>query len=80
LGRVGADFMDLARPGDIKTHCNPNALSSFLEYLIDYASPETKEIGLKCIKEQVEALNDEAARHVNKLLDQVKSGKRDVFC
>jgi 2-iminoacetate synthase len=39
LGRTGADFMDLAKPGEIKYHCQPNALSTFLEYLHDYASP-----------------------------------------
>jgi 2-iminoacetate synthase len=39
LGRTGADFMDLAKPGDIKHHCDPNALSTFEEYLLDYGSP-----------------------------------------
>ena len=29
LGRTGADFMDLAKPGDIKQHCEPNALATF---------------------------------------------------
>ena len=33
LGRTGADFMDLAKPGLIKEHCSPNALSSCMEYL-----------------------------------------------
>jgi len=30
LGRTGQDFMDLAKPGAIKLHCDPNALSTFL--------------------------------------------------
>ena len=42
MGRTGADFMDLAKPGLIKAHCCPNALSTFMEYLIDYASPGNK--------------------------------------
>jgi 2-iminoacetate synthase len=45
LGRTGGDFMDLAKPGEIKHHCDPNALSTFLEYLIDYGSESTKEVG-----------------------------------
>ena len=45
LGRTGADFMDLAKPGEIKHHCDPNALSTFLEYLEDYGSPETRRRG-----------------------------------
>ena len=35
--------MDLAKPGLIKAHCSPNALSSCMEYLMDYASPETRQ-------------------------------------
>ena len=42
LGRTGMDFMDLAKPGDIKHHCDPNALSTFQEYLLDYGSAETR--------------------------------------
>jgi len=41
LGRTGQDFMDLAKPGDIKLHCAPNALSSFKEYLQNYGSLKT---------------------------------------
>ena len=40
-GRTGTDFMDVAKPGAIKYHCEPNALSTFTEYLEDYASPAT---------------------------------------
>ncbi len=43
LGRTGMDFMDLAKPGEIKHHCDPNALSTFEEYLLDYASEPTRE-------------------------------------
>src|SRR5690606_12496240 len=45
VGRTGADFMDLAKPGEIKYHCEPNALSTFQEYLCDYASPQTRDAG-----------------------------------
>jgi 2-iminoacetate synthase len=53
LGRTGQDFMDLAKPGDIKLHCAPNGLSSFKEYLQNYASPETAKIGDQLIKETI---------------------------
>ncbi|MBQ3059710.1 MAG: [Desulfovibrio sp.] len=42
LGRTGKDFMDLAKPGLIKARCAPNALSTFAEYLMDYASEEDR--------------------------------------
>ena len=42
-GRVGNDFMDLAKPGLIKEYCMPNAVFTFREYLEDFAGPEVKE-------------------------------------
>ena len=79
LGRTGADFMDMAKPGEIKNHCDPNALSTFLEYLIDYASPETREAGEKSIRENLEAMAPAIRARSQKLLDKVYEGKRDVF-
>ena len=52
LGRTGMDFMDLAKPGDIKHHCDPNALSTFEEYLLDYGSEETRAVGEALITQQ----------------------------
>jgi 2-iminoacetate synthase len=80
LGRVGADFMDLARPGDIKTHCAPNAVSTFLEYLLDYGSPETRAVGEPLIERAIAAMDEVAAGRARKLVEQVRQGKRDVFC
>ena len=52
-GRVGRDFMDLAKPGLIKEFCMPNAVFTFNEYLLDFASPATKEKGLRLISKVV---------------------------
>jgi 2-iminoacetate synthase len=80
LGRTGHDFMDLAKPGDIKYHCSLNALSTFLEYLTDYSSPETREAGEKLIREKLMASDDIKWKAIaTEMLDQVKSGKRDCF-
>lgn len=79
MGRTGQDFMDLAKPGKIKDHCDVNAVSTFMEYLIDYASPETREMGKRCIEQILAGMSD-ARRAVSKsLLDRVVEGKRDVF-
>ncbi len=80
LGRTGADFMDLAKPGEIKLHCAPNAISTFEEYLMDYASPETRAIGEALITRTIAGMPPEAARRSQTLLDQVKAGKHDVYC
>ncbi|HEY3323644.1 MAG TPA: [FeFe] hydrogenase H-cluster radical SAM maturase HydG [Planctomycetota bacterium] len=79
LGRTGQDFMDLAKPGEIKCHCDPNALSTFMEYLIDYATPETRKVGEETINRRLASM-DAQQQHVSKtLLARVRSGKRDVF-
>jgi 2-iminoacetate synthase len=75
LGRTGADFMDLAKPGEIKTHCAPNALSTYQEYLLDYASPETRAAGEKLIQIQL----SEAAPVAAHLVERVRRGERDVY-
>ncbi|MEI7474922.1 MAG: [FeFe] hydrogenase H-cluster radical SAM maturase HydG [bacterium] len=80
VGRVGKDFMDLAKPGLIQKFCNPNALVTFAEYLSDYASEHTKEIGFKAIEKHVEEIKDEKAKaKVIKQLDEIKAGQRDLF-
>ena len=80
LGRVGADFMDMAKPGDIKTHCQPNAVSTFVEFLEDYASPATADIGWKVIGKTLEEMPKSLRDHTQGMVSEVKAGKRDVFC
>jgi len=80
LGRTGADFMDLARPGEIKKHCAPNGLSSFLEYLMDYGKPETQETGMIAIANSLETMDLEPRRRATAMLEKIRSGRRDVFC
>jgi 2-iminoacetate synthase len=80
LGRTGQDFMDLAKPGDIKLHCAPNALSSFKEYLQNFASPETAEIGNKLIKETIDRMSGISRQRAEKLVQRVEAGLDDVYC
>ncbi len=80
LGRTGHDFMDMAKPGAIKDHCDPNALSTFLEYLTDYASPETQAAGEKLIADTLERMNDGVRRISQNLLAKVREGQHDVLC
>ena len=80
LGRTGSDFMDLAKPGDIKLHCGPNALSSFKEYLKNYASAETLEIGNKLIQKTLNEMDGVAKQRAEKLVKRVEAGRDDVYC
>ncbi len=80
LGRTGTDFMDLAKPGEIKAHCAPNALSTFAEYLEDYASEETRTKGYKYIERAIPKMDSITAKRSRTMVDKVKKGKRDVYC
>jgi 2-iminoacetate synthase len=79
LGRTGADFMDLAKPGDIKEHCDPNALSTFQEYLQDFAGPEARAAGEAAIERQLATMDEGTAERSRKMIARVKAGERDVF-
>jgi 2-iminoacetate synthase len=78
MGRTGRDFMDLARPGEIKEHCDPNAISTFAEYLEDYATAETKRIGQAAIEQIVAGMAPAPQDRSRRLLRQVLEGRRDV--
>jgi 2-iminoacetate synthase len=80
LGRTGKDFMDLAKPGDIKHHCDPNAVSTFMEYLMDYASEKTRAAGEKALSEFIETMDETAKKRAVSMMEQVRTGKRDVYC
>jgi len=80
LGRTGKDFMDLAKPGLIQKFCQTNALFSFKEYLLDYASPQTLEAGEKLIDGMLEkSFKTKRKKMVTDRLQVIKDGKRDVY-
>jgi 2-iminoacetate synthase len=79
MGRTGHDFMDLAKPGDIKNYCNPNALSTFMEYLLDYASAPTLEAGTRLVQQSLAEMDPLARALTEGLIDRVNQGKRDVY-
>jgi 2-iminoacetate synthase len=79
MGRTGADFMDLARPGEIKKHCGPNAAASFQEYLMDYGSDEACSAGDSAIEASIADMDEAPARHSRIMVSKVKEGKRDVY-
>jgi 2-iminoacetate synthase len=80
LGRTGQDFMDRAIPGDIKNHCGPNAISTFMEYLMDYASYETRLIGEDLIEDVLNSMDGVARERAINLLEKVKKGQHDMYC
>ena len=80
LGRTGQDFMDLAKPGLIKLKCDHNAVTTFQEYLIDYASESARNAGEKAIGCELDGMSDKARRTSERMLTRIRNGKRDVYC
>ncbi len=77
-GRTGDRFMSLCKSGQISNCCLPNALMTLQEYLIDYASPETRAKGEKLIREQLANILREKVREiVEKNLVNIENGQRD---
>ena len=77
-GRTGDHFMSLVKTGQIANCCSPNALMTLQEYLEDYASPETKALGTKMIREQMERIpNPAIKRRAIENLKYIGEGKRD---
>lgn len=79
LGRTGHDFMDLAKPGEIHQFCSPNALLTLTEYLEDYASEETKKIGIAVVKKEKKRLGEKFKPEFEKKLEKILKGDRDLF-
>ena len=80
LGRVGRDFMDLAKPGLIKRFCLPNALTTFKEYLVHYSTPETREIGEKVIESMLQEVPDAQTRaKTEEYLQKIVDGGKDLY-
>lgn len=79
MGRTGDRFMSLCKSGEIQNCCHPNALLTLQEYLQDYASTKTREIGEKLIEEEMKKIPKEKVRETAmKYLELIThQGQRD---
>ncbi len=78
-GRTGDRFMSLCKSGQIVNCCHPNALMTLTEYLTDYASEETRELGYKLVEEELKKIPKEKVRQIAaEHIEAIKhSDKRD---
>ncbi|MDO5150047.1 MAG: [FeFe] hydrogenase H-cluster radical SAM maturase HydG [Oscillospiraceae bacterium] len=77
-GRTGDRFMSLCKSGQIQNCCHPNALMTLKEYLMDYASEDTKQVGEKLIEKEIDnILSDKVKDIVRDNLKNIENGKRD---
>ncbi len=77
-GRTGDRFMALCKSMQILNCCHPNALMTLKEYLEDYASEETKELGLAMIERELERItNPKVKQTASEHIHDIGDGKRD---
>lgn len=78
-GRTGERFMKICKSGKIQGCCTPNAILTLKEYLLDYASASTKEIGEALIAKEVEKIDNERLRAaLSEDLAKLEKGQRDL--
>ena len=80
LGRTGRDFMDLAKPGLIRQKCDPNALTTFQEYLLDFPAETLRRSGEQAIDRALDRMSAKPRQTAQRMLAKIRSGKRDVCC
>ncbi|MBQ7834221.1 MAG: [Ruminiclostridium sp.] len=79
-GRTGDRFMALCKNGQILNCCHPNALMTLTEYLVDYASEETKKVGFKLIEEELKKIPTEKVRNIAaQNIEDIKNSNRRDF-
>lgn len=79
-GRTGDRFMALCKSRQILNCCHPNALMTLKEFLMDYASPETRVAGEAVIRRELAQILRESVRYkTEENLAKIEAGERD-FC
>lgn len=79
-GRTGDRFMSLAKVGEIQNLCQPNAILTFKEYLEDFASPETKAVGERVIRDYLKHIPNPKLQHkTEERLVKIHDGTRDLY-
>lgn len=77
-GRTGDRFMSLCKSGEIQNCCHPNALMTLKEYLVDYGSEHTREVGNQLIQRELQQIPKEQVRKiVTDNLQKIAGGERD---
>ena len=79
-GRTGDRFMSFCKSGQIHNYCHPNALMTLSEFLCDYASPHTQELGWSLIERELKNIPDERRRRLcAEHIEQIRTGQGNDF-
>ena len=79
-GRTGERFMKLAKSGEIQNVCEPNAMTTLLEFAIDYGDKEILEKAESVINTEKERIKRQDIKELlEKNLEKLKAGERDLY-
>lgn len=81
-GRTGRCIMELLRSGAEGKFCKLNAVLTFREWLDDFASPETRAVGIKVLDAElaeVRVKNPPAYPRLMESYNRIVAGERDLF-
>ena len=77
-GRTGDRFMELVKAGKIGDICTPNALMTLKEYLMDFASEDTRAKGDVLIQQELAKISNQRVREIaTQHIDDIVKGQRD---
>lgn len=77
-GRTGDRFMSLCKSQQIQNCCHPNAIMTLKEFLMDYASQKTKQIGNEMVLKELSNIPSDKVREIVRAnLSEIEHGKRD---
>ena len=72
--------MSLCKSGQILNCCHPNALMTLTEYLVDYASEETKQTGFALVQQELAKITNEKVRTIaTENIEAIKASNRRDF-
>jgi len=78
--RTGEAFMELAKDAHIHEFCHPNAILTFKEYLLDYASEQTMKDGEALLEKELNKIVDSKIKEETiKRLERIEKGERDLY-
>lgn len=78
-GRTGERFMDIVKSGELYKICEANALITLKEFIDDYGTDRTREIGDKLIKKSInEIANESFRKSVEEKINKISNGTRDL--
>ena len=78
-GRTGERFMEIVKSGELYKICEANALITLKEFIDDYGTDKTREIGDKLIKKSIDEIDNESFRKsVEEKINKISKGTRDL--